>query len=109
MKQMKPISRVAQLREEAGLTQLELSQLLEVTENTVANWEKGRSGLEWIERVIKLCKIFDCTPEDLIEYVPDNDSVGKKKGRSLEELRRLVNTHDPVRTGTTEQNIHVQR
>lgn len=106
MNRMKPVSRIAQLREETGLTQLELSQLLEVTENTVANWEKGRSGLEWIERVIKLCKIFDCVVEDLIEYVPDTDPMEKKKGRSLEELRRLVNTHEPARTTVNKQSIH---
>lgn len=101
---MKPVSRIAQLREQAGLTQLELSQLLDVTENTVANWEKGRSSLEWIERVIKLCRLFQCTPEDLIEYVPDTEPVEtKKKGRSLAELRKLLNAHKPAQTNSSEQ------
>ncbi|NEQ67721.1 MAG: helix-turn-helix transcriptional regulator [Symploca sp. SIO2D2] len=104
MKRMKPVSRIAQLREQAELTQLELSQLLDVTENTVANWEKGRSSLEWIERVIKLCRLFNCTPEDLIEYVPDTEPVEmKKKGRSLAELRRLLNTHEPSQTNSSRQ------
>ena len=101
---MKPVSRISQLREQAGLTQLELSQLLNVTENTVANWEKGRSSLEWIERVIKLCRLFNCIPEDLIEYVPDIEPVEtKKKGRSLAELRRLLNTHEPAQTRSNRQ------
>lgn len=101
---MKPVSRISQLREQAGLTQLELSQLLNVTENTVANWEKGRSSLEWIERVIKLCRLFNCIPEDLIEYVPDTEPVEtKKKGRSLAELRRLLNTHEPAQTRSNRQ------
>jgi transcriptional regulator with XRE-family HTH domain len=104
MERMKPVSRISQLREQAGLTQLELSQLLNVTENTVANWEKGRSSLEWIERVIKLCRLFNCIPEDLIEYVPDAEPVEtKKKGRSLAELRRLLNTHEPAQTSSNRQ------
>ncbi|UKP01379.1 helix-turn-helix transcriptional regulator [Nostoc sp. UHCC 0870] len=98
MQKTKPVSRIAFLREQIGLTQLELAQLLDVTENTVANWEKGRGSLEWIDRVIKLCKIFRCTPDILVEYVPDNEPVEtqpKTKKSHLEELRRLINTHEP--------------
>lgn len=95
MQGKKAVSRIAQFREEKGLTQLELAQLLGVTENTVANWEKGRSSLDWIIRVINLCKIFQCTPEQLIEYVPDTKPVQtQSKKRTLEELRQLINTHE---------------
>ncbi|MDJ1184720.1 helix-turn-helix transcriptional regulator [Roseofilum casamattae] len=102
MAKMKPISRIAKLREEKGLTQLELAQLLEVTENTVANWEKGRSGLDWIVRVSKLCKLFECTPDDLLEYIPDTEPVETTpKKRSLEDLRRLINTHEAAPSKST--------
>lgn len=99
MEHKKLISRIAQLRERTGLTQLELAQLLEVTESTIANYEKGRSGLEGIERTAKLCKIFNCNPEDLIkiEYVSDLESVEvRRKGRSLAELRKLLGTDEPA-------------
>jgi transcriptional regulator with XRE-family HTH domain len=97
MELLKPVTRIAKLRDDMGLTQRELAQLLEVTENTVANWENNRTGLEWIERVIKLCRLFSCSPEDLIEYVPDQnptETKPEKKGRpSLAELHTLLNTH----------------
>ncbi len=97
MERLKPVSRIAALREEQGLTQLELAQLLDVTENTIANWEKGRSSSDWIIRVIKLCKIFQCTPDELIEYIADTEPVETKpKKRSLQELRQLINTHQPA-------------
>ena len=97
MEPLKAVSRIALLREQADLTQLELAQLLDVTENTIANWEKGRSSLDWIDRVIKLCKIFQCSPEDLVEYVRDPKPVKEKaKKYSLQELRRLINTHEPT-------------
>lgn len=99
MERTKPVSRITLLREQMGLTQIELAQLLDVTENTIANWEKGRSGLDWIIRVINLCKIFQCTPDQLIDYIPNTEPVeAKPKQRSLEELRRLINTHEPAST-----------
>lgn len=99
MNRMKAVSRIAELREQTDLTQKELADLLGLTENTIANWEKGRSGLDWIERVIKLCKIFQCTPEQLIDYVPDTEPQKPKtsaKKRSLDDLRKLINTYEPV-------------
>lgn len=36
----KPKSRVASLREQAGLTQVQLAVLVGVTPNTIQNWEK---------------------------------------------------------------------
>ena len=101
MNRMKAVSRIADLREQIGITQVELADLIGVTENTIANWEKGRSGLVWIERVNKLCKLFQCTPDQLIEYIPDTEpeesNINKNKP-SLDELRRLINTHKPAST-----------
>ena len=65
---LKPTFRLAELRQASGLTQLEVAQLLEVTENTYGNWERGRSGLEAVKRIIKLCKLFSCSVEDLLTY-----------------------------------------
>lgn len=111
MNRMKPVSRIAEFRDQIGLTQIELADLLDVTENTVANWEKGRSGLVWIERVNKLCKLFQCTPDQLIDYVPDTEpekpNTNKKKP-TLDDLRRLINTHEPASTNR-EQNSSSQK
>jgi transcriptional regulator with XRE-family HTH domain len=82
---MKPNSKIAELRDQAGLTQRELALLLGVTETTVANWERGRSGLEWIDRVIRLCKALNCNLEDLIEYEADQTEP------TFAELRHLYN------------------
>ncbi|MBD2207820.1 helix-turn-helix transcriptional regulator [Calothrix sp. FACHB-1219] len=102
MQKTKIVSRIALLREQIGLTQLELGQLLGVTENSVANWEKGRGSLEWIDRVIKLCKLFQCMPDQLVEYVPDNEPVevqSNTKKNQLDELRKLINTQEASSIG----------
>lgn len=61
MNREKPI---AKIREKMGLTQAELSQMIGVSENTIANWEKG-SASKWIRHLSRLCKILNCSLEDL--------------------------------------------
>jgi DNA-binding XRE family transcriptional regulator len=59
----------AMLRKEAKLTQRQLANALDVTEDTVANWEAGRSSpkLE-IWQVKALCRLLGKP----IEEVPDS-------------------------------------
>jgi transcriptional regulator with XRE-family HTH domain len=86
---MSLISNIAQLREQAGLTQRELSLILGVTETTIANWERGRSGLDWIERLIKLCKALNCNLEDLITEESDGTGGSDEAEPSFDELRQM--------------------
>lgn len=91
------------LREKAGLTQLELSRLVGVTESTIQNWESGRTGTDHIQRIIKFCKALDCKVEDLIELneteLPKEAST---KPASLEEIHNLLGT-DEERVAQTKQ------
>jgi transcriptional regulator with XRE-family HTH domain len=97
MQHRKPVLRLAQLRKQTRLTQLEVSQLLGVTKNTYANWEKEKSGIDWIERIVRLCKLFDCKAEDLIEYVVDTQvPETNQRQRRVEDLRRKLNPDPPT-------------
>ncbi|MEC4819450.1 MAG: helix-turn-helix transcriptional regulator [Scytonema sp. PMC 1069.18] len=89
--------RIAFLREKAGLTQLELSRLVGVTESTIQNWESGRTGTEHIERVIRFCSALHCQVEDLIEYI-GNPEESPAKPSSLNEVRNLLGTEEPSPT-----------
>jgi transcriptional regulator with XRE-family HTH domain/mannose-6-phosphate isomerase-like protein (cupin superfamily) len=61
MSEKRPITK---MRERAGLTQIELAQLIGVSENTIANWEKG-GATKWIRQLRSLCKVLDCNLRDL--------------------------------------------
>lgn len=76
---IKVLSRIRYLREEEQITQQELANLVGVTETSIQNWERGRSGIDHIERVAKLCDALDCEPNDLIEYVlyENTNNLGK--------------------------------
>lgn len=63
------VSRVAELRRKISITQRELAEQVGVTETTVRNWENNRSGVEWFQRVSRLCEALNCSPNDLFGYV----------------------------------------
>ncbi|WP_375505224.1 helix-turn-helix transcriptional regulator [uncultured Nostoc sp.] len=102
MAAMKVISRISELREREGITQRQLAELLGVTDNTVANWESGRSSVDWIDKVIKLCKIFNCLAEDLVNYEPDIES---EKEDSLAEIRARLNPRKPVQSNPSNPDL----
>jgi transcriptional regulator with XRE-family HTH domain len=88
----KPKPRIALLREKAGLTQLELSRLVGVTESTIQNWESGRTGTDHIERIIRFCKALNCQVEDLIEYMSKSPEEPAILPSSLSEIHDLSGT-----------------
>ncbi|MCU0566723.1 MAG: helix-turn-helix domain-containing protein [Oculatellaceae cyanobacterium Prado106] len=53
------------LREKVGLTQIELAELIGVSENTIANWEKRDTLTNWVRHLLKLCRVLNCSLEDL--------------------------------------------
>ncbi|GAB4478720.1 MAG: hypothetical protein OHK0037_40780 [Elainellaceae cyanobacterium] len=81
-----PRPRIAELRKAAGMTQLQLSQRVGVTETTIANWERGRGGLDWIVKLIRLCDALGCDLKDLIE----NPATAAAPLLSLEEAQALM-------------------
>ena len=83
------VPQLGALREAKKYTQRELSLLVGVTEATIANWERGRSGLEWFERIHKLCSALDCEPKDLFERRLKPGATEEKSLPSYDELYAL--------------------
>jgi DNA-binding XRE family transcriptional regulator len=70
-------SPLVQLRENAGLTQEALAQVLGVTDHTVRNWEKGRAEPKLtIKQMKALCQALQCNLSDLPDsFSPQNKSA----------------------------------
>ncbi|KAB8330419.1 helix-turn-helix transcriptional regulator [Scytonema tolypothrichoides VB-61278] len=100
--------RIACLREKAGLTQLELSRLVGVTESTIQNWESGRTGTEHIERIIRFCKALNCQVEDLVQYIGDSPEEAAKPS-SLSEIHHLLGTEEVSLTPSFESKAVPKR
>jgi transcriptional regulator with XRE-family HTH domain len=105
----KPKPRIALLREKAGLTQLELSRLVGVTESTIQNWESGRTGTEHIERIIRFCKALNCQVDDLIEYLSESLEEPVAQPGSLSEIHHLLGTEEPIRATSPEREVTQKR
>ncbi len=60
-------SNIVELRKKSGYTQEELADEVDVATSTIRNWEKGRTGLQWMLWIAKLCAALNCEPSDLIK------------------------------------------
>ena len=57
--------RLKELRKDKGLTQKELAEILQTTDDSIYSWEKGRSQPS-IEAIQKICVYFSVTFDYLI-------------------------------------------
>lgn len=60
--------KLRELRQEKGLNQQELAQIISTTQRNVSNWENGNSEPD-IEMIIKMSKFFEVT----VDYFLDNN------------------------------------
>jgi len=60
-------NRIKQLRLQHGFTQNELGKMLYLSGQSVSKWEKGESAPS-IENIDLLCKVFNISPNDLLDY-----------------------------------------
>ncbi len=60
------MTNIKKLREKSGLSQIELSKLLNVGQSAVSMWENG-TNVPKTEMLPKLAKIFGCTIDELFK------------------------------------------
>ena len=98
-------SRIAELRDRAGLTQVQLAALVGVTPNTIQNWETP-NGLTQLARYLKMAELFGCQVEELVEYVPaenvEEEVSSKTREFSLEDVRELRKRWGTAERATTQ-------
>ena len=57
---------IKNIREQAGLTQVEVAKALNVSQSAVAAWETGRT-LPRADKLIDIAKLLNCTIEELLK------------------------------------------
>ncbi len=64
-------------RRKMGVT--ELSQAVGVTLPNISILKNGRAKAIRLETLNKICRVLDCQPGDLLEYVPDGEDTQPDK------------------------------
>lgn len=84
---------IAELRQDRGLTQKELGDILCVSSGTISNYENGVT-LPPLERMIALATIFDCDVAYLLgdysKEKKDNSDICDMTGLSEKAVSRLL-------------------
>ena len=94
-----PQNRLKQLREEHKLSQIELGNMIGVTQQSVFAWEHGKTFPQ-IQTAIALCKIYNVSL-DYLMGLSDDPNVQKKftaQGSELKDstMERIRNLPEPV-------------
>lgn len=82
--------RLLNLRISKGLSQLELSEILQVSEETIYKWEIGESYPEF-EKLIQLSIFYSISLDELIIGV-STENTTKKQINEIYNLTYLINT-----------------
>lgn len=56
----------------------QLSEELDITMANVSILKNGKAKAIKLETLNKICRILDCQPGDILEYVPDEDDDSTK-------------------------------
>ncbi|MBR5419466.1 helix-turn-helix transcriptional regulator [Candidatus Saccharibacteria bacterium] len=81
--------RLIKLRKNAGLSQEEVADKLEVTRQTVSKWETGQSSPD-LDKVLPLCNLYGVTPDELLHDGGSDEADELKAQRDAERAEELL-------------------
>ena len=59
---------IAFYRKDRGLTQMQLAELLDITNQAVSKWENGKGMPDVSLLIFKMCNILSVSPKDLFDF-----------------------------------------
>jgi transcriptional regulator with XRE-family HTH domain len=89
------MNRVRQLREEKGLRQVELARMLEVSQGTLSNWERGVHDPD-NKTLGRLGQIFDCSLDYLLGLTDVRQPLDGLFTRVMKDARDFGMTPDDL-------------
>jgi transcriptional regulator with XRE-family HTH domain len=83
-------ARIAVLRKESGITQVQLAEAMAVSQQTVASWEVGRRGMP-VSNLPLLARTLGVTVEALIgeKVAPAKRGPAPKLQQQIERIQKL--------------------
>lgn len=95
------VSKLKELREEKGLQQKELAELLNVSKSTISGWEVGRNEPQQ-EILIKIANVFEVTTDYLLGREDDFGNVTITSG-NVSGNGNTINSNNTIHARTVAQ------
>lgn len=86
-------SQMKKIRQTRGMSQVELARQLGISKQSVSNWENDHS-VPTIDLLKKLCQVFSCSADYLLELSTENDIIIDTTDLTIEQrenIRRITN------------------
>lgn len=81
--------KLLELRKRKGLSQEEVSNILNVSRQTVSKWETNQSTPDF-DKIIPICKLYEISANELfntnLDNIHSNDSLNNKKNNSARNI-----------------------
>lgn len=86
-------ARIRDLRKKKGISQVKLSELLEVGVSTVSKYESGAIALS-VDQAFKLAELFDVTTDYILalDVLHTGKDKRKEAARIMREIKRVIDT-----------------
>ena len=72
---------------ERKMQSLELAKQLDCTVQTVSHMKTGKTKAFRLEMLNDICKLFDCQPGDVLEYVSEEEAAKRFGNGFVEDYR----------------------
>ncbi len=74
-------------RQLRGLSQEQLSEMVDVSRNTIGLWETGKSFIDY-PKLVKLCKALEIDPAQIFDVIPENEASYQKQTLDISNLSK---------------------
>lgn len=88
-------SRIRKYREERGLNQKQLAQIIGVSNSRISNWEQGLNRPD-ADILVSICRALKVSPSQLLDVNLAPDELNEKERRVLQAYREKPELHPAI-------------
>lgn len=88
-------ARIRKYREDRGLNQKQLADLIGVSNSRISNWEKGVNRPD-ADILAGLCRALNVSPSDLLDVHLSADELSDKERMVIQAYRKKAELHKAV-------------
>ena len=88
-------ARIRKYREEAGISQKELAEKLNISSGRVSNWEQGINRPD-ADILAQICLALDVSPSLLLDVNISSEELNDKERKIIQQYRRKVDLQKSI-------------